>query len=297
MTIFVVFFLAAPETAVNAARNGLNLWFQKLLPTLLPFTILSGVVLRSNLINTSLSSGQTTVSSQNLRAILFIVFCGFLFGFPIGSKLSADLYEQKQISKKQAEILFAFTNNFSPVFVSLMLRTKLQVNNLFPWYFILYGIPLLYGIFCLMFTVRPKQAQLHTKTASRFEMNMQIIDAGIIHGFEALIKLCGYIILFSILSNLILLIPIQNTVLKILCIGITEVTNGMSQLGSNTTNQTWQKILTILFLSWGGISGYFQTASIVGHTDLSMKKYRLTRFAFVILSLTTGLLLIILRII
>ena len=29
-------------------------------------------------------------------------------------------------------------------------------------------------------------------------MDMQIIDAGIIHGFETLIKICGYIILFSI---------------------------------------------------------------------------------------------------
>ena len=34
-------------------------------------------------------------------------------------------------------------------------------------------------------------------------MDMQIIDAGIIHGFETLIKICGYIILFSIFCEML----------------------------------------------------------------------------------------------
>ena len=55
--------------------------------------------------------------NANLIACLLTLSCGFVFGFPIGAKLSSDFYKQKLLSKKQATILSIATNNFSPMYV------------------------------------------------------------------------------------------------------------------------------------------------------------------------------------
>ena len=45
--ILTAYILLYPADAVNASRNGLMLWYEKVLPTLLPFAILSNVLIHS----------------------------------------------------------------------------------------------------------------------------------------------------------------------------------------------------------------------------------------------------------
>ena len=45
--ILTVYILLYPADAVNASRNGLMLWYEKVLPTLLPFAIISNVLIHS----------------------------------------------------------------------------------------------------------------------------------------------------------------------------------------------------------------------------------------------------------
>ena len=284
MLCFISYFLMCPIQAIESSKNGLMLWFTQLLPALLPFTVFSYVILRSNILN-GFSKKKTILLSPEE---FYVICCGFLFGFPIGSKLTTDLYRQKRISKEQAELLFVFSNNLSPVFISSVLKNQLHITTFFRHFLILYGIPLLIGCISLLRlngkTNFKERFLGQRKTASRFEINMQIVDAGIIHGFETLIKLCGYIILFSILSEMIMQIPIGNPYGKLFVVGFTEVTNGMSQITHFTENNRLQYLYAIFFLSWGGLSGFFQTASIVSSTDLSMKQYLKRRLSYVTLS-------------
>ena len=278
----LLFFLLSPTAALEASRRGLALWFDQLLPTLLPFTVLSYVILQSNLFASTRFSRQ---SQHFLTAEEgFVILCGFLFGFPIGSKLTADLYSQKKITKERASVLFVFTNNLSPVFVTTIFQSQLGYRPGINTYLLLYGIPFLYGITMLLVHRRQLPVPEQKNTTSRFHMDIKIIDAGIIHGFETLIKICGYIILFSLTAELLKMIPIEAPTIKTLIIGCTEVTNGMPEL-SAISNPTLQYALAILFLSWGGMCGLFQTSSIVSCTDLSMKKYLLTRLFLVSLTM------------
>ena len=45
--ILTAYLLLYPADAVNASRNGLMLWYEKVLPTLLPFAIISNVLIHS----------------------------------------------------------------------------------------------------------------------------------------------------------------------------------------------------------------------------------------------------------
>lgn len=258
-TLLILFILFSPEAALDASKNGLTLWFTQLLPALLPFSILSYIILHSGMLPSRLKTA-------------YIIMCGFLFGFPIGGKLTADFYEQKLLSRRKASILCAFTNNLSPAFVTASLQGLLQLSPSWRIYFLLYGIPLCYGLLMLALYHR-KECFTQKETASRFHMDMQIIDAGIINGFETLIRICGYIVLFSIIcASLHPLLP-ESSWLLLMFTGTLEVTNGISVLSSFPCSRVCKLFAALFFLSWGGLSGIMQASSILHHAGLSVSRY------------------------
>ena len=118
--LFILFILIYPADCVAAAANGLVLWYENILPALLPFTIFSNILIQSGYLNDIIR-----VCSPFLGRLFFHhpqaaypIVAGFLFGFPIGSKTTADLLRQGQLTVREADILCAMCNNISPVFVS-----------------------------------------------------------------------------------------------------------------------------------------------------------------------------------
>jgi hypothetical protein len=269
---FLVYFLWNPSAAIAASARGLTLWFTQLLPTLLPFSVLSYVVLASGL----LSCGKRGISREG-----YVLLCGFLFGFPIGSKLASDLYRKGELSRKNATILCCFANNLSPAYVTAALGQILGLPVSGRLYFLLYGIPL---FLCLLsLHLCGEAVPRHKKTASGFHLDMQIVDAGIINGFETLIKICGYIMLFSLLSEMLKTVVSDRA--GLLLIGCTEVTNGIAALAQANPGDTITCMYALFFLSLNGVSGFFQTASLLSGTDLSLRRYALGKL------LTVGLIM------
>ena len=266
----ILYFLIYPQNALMASRRGLTLWFEQILPTLLPFSVVSYIILHSNLFSYS----AHTKDHRFLRIQpkeWYVIFCGFLFGFPIGSKLSADLYEHHRITRKRAQVLACFTNNLSPVFVTSVLVNQLHFSSVIPFFLLLYGIPLC--ICLVLLSLGKTEHFVHEKKASRFQLNMQIVDAGIINGFETLIKICGYIMMFSIFTEIAQSIPYGSSFPKLVLTGCLEVTNGISALSQFSCNHFQKYLLTVLFLALNGISGLFQTASLLSVSNLSIKQY------------------------
>lgn len=224
----------------------------------------------------------------------YIILCGFLFGFPIGSKLTADLYRQQRISKEHAQILCVFTNNLSPVFVAAALQEILHLKATVSFYLLLYGVPFVYGMLHL-FQTRTQTSYKRKNTASRFQMNMQIVDAGIINGFETLLKICGYIMMFSILAQMLRSVSCKHSLIPLLMTGSMEVTNGIAMLGFSDITCRFKYLLALFFLSLNGLSGLFQTASILSQTNLSMDNYCKHKFCILLLTITGGILLLLIR--
>lgn len=269
-----------PDIAFAASRQGVITWFQQILPALFPFTILSGILLRSKFMD-SLSK------SSNLFSILLTLICGFVFGFPIGAKLSADFYQHNLITRRQAIILAIAANNFSTMYVCGYVLPTLFQNNQYKMitYLILYLFPLLLSVILLLFTLQESPKEIQKNSASRFQLDMQIIDAGIISGFESLIKICGYIVMFSLISQMICHLWQNTSLPAILILGNLEITNGI-QLLSQTDNLSIQSkyLIAIQLLAFGGISGLAQTASILKPSGLSIKYYVMGKILLSILS-------------
>ena len=293
--LFILFFILAPTETLDASKNGITLWFEQILPTLLPFTILSSWVINSNFFD--LFHGANTKKSQRiLPEEWFILLSGFLFGFPIGSKLSSDFYLAGKLSKKHAQTLCMFTNHMSPAFVLGYICTQqLQdIHYALPVCLILYGPSLILALILLLrdsINLQKSNKAIsqipnfdnpncgkqnfdeHKNTASSFQIDMKIIDAGIISGFVTLIKLCGYMVFFSIGVSMIQHFSILPQNLKVLAISGLEVTNAISFICSNVTEKSKILYLILISLTFGGLSGFAQTASMISPAGLSIKKY------------------------
>lgn len=261
-----------------SASAGLLLWYKMVLPALLPFSILSNILIYSNYMQSI-----TKYPARLLQPLLpisengvFVLFTGFLFGFPMGSKNCAQLLQKKSLSQQEAQILFVITNNISPVFISsYILQQQLKLPSLtLLSYLVLFLPPLLWGEYLL---TRSKSKYFSKKNpASGSQMNFKIIDAGIMNGFETIIKLGGYIMLFSMAASFLRMLPIPKVLLLIIT-GFTEITTGIQQLGQSNLSIRLQYILAMTFTAFGGISGLAQTSSMVKGTVLSMKKYLLQK--------------------
>jgi len=118
-TIFIISLIIFSGTAVEAAKKGLNLWFNIVFPSLFPFFV------ASELLNgTGFIRAVGTLLEPVMRPLFNVPGCGsFAFamgitsGYPVGAKITASMRQEKLLSKSEAGRLLAFTNNSGPLFI------------------------------------------------------------------------------------------------------------------------------------------------------------------------------------
>lgn len=113
--LFLFLILLFPTQARNGASSGLLLWFNVLLPTLLPFMILSDLIRRLHIIDT-LCNRIASRTGRNLY-FLYPLLLGLLCGLPLGAKLTAEAVRSGQLSRKQGQFLLTVCNNSSTMFL------------------------------------------------------------------------------------------------------------------------------------------------------------------------------------
>ena len=96
--------------ALEGARNGLALCGQVIIPSMYPFFVLAGIF-------TQITAGGAGGGKSKGRAVLGAVLLGFLGGYPLGAKTAAQLMEQGEISRGQAQRLQLFCVNAGPAYL------------------------------------------------------------------------------------------------------------------------------------------------------------------------------------
>lgn len=78
-----IYLLFSPGEAVRASAKGVDLWFHTVLPALLPFIILSGILVRSGILLPIFRKADKIfrifpgLSGAGVYALLLGIFCGF----------------------------------------------------------------------------------------------------------------------------------------------------------------------------------------------------------------------------
>lgn len=151
---FILLLLFCSNDCTALASNGLLIWFENMIPSLFPFMILSGFMIRSGLAEKlgTLLQPFLGILFRLPSPMLYVIFMGFLCGFPMGAKIIADMLEKKQITKKEGEFLLAFCNNIGPLYMLGYVIPLFDLKKTFRIFLLMYGVPLGYGIFLRYFS-------------------------------------------------------------------------------------------------------------------------------------------------
>ena len=290
MKLITIFFLLLTgciltnsSQSLSYALLGLELWFNKMIPSLLPFMILSGIMVRLNLTEKMAMAVYPVVNPlyKIRKNVCYCMLLGFLCGFPMGAKVTGELRERGLLTTREAQFLLAFCNNIGPVYFLSFALPLLGRRLVFPYLFGMYGIPLLYGL-VLRHTVyrdiempgiirkdyrsqrelrsceqRPHEKSLGFKVLEATEQSVQA-------SIQSIMMLGGYMILFNLMN----LIPhvLLGRPLDILG-PLLEITGGLGMLKERLP------LFSLLALSFGGLSCIAQTYSCIKNTDLSLSEY------------------------
>ena len=284
--IFLISFaliLLFPALSLRYAASGLHLWFECMVPVLLPFMILSGVMIRQNL--TEGFAGALFPFLGRLYKIsrngVYCVIIGFLCGFPMGARTIAELYGRNGLSKREAGHLLAFCNNIGPVYYISFLLPAIGYKRQFIviYLFGMYGIPLLYGLFLRLtgFGLGKPEASKPSDVSKGAPCTENIavsLDESMQSAITGITTLGGYMILFNLMNLLphalcLLFSAEPSGFLPDLCSCLFEITGGVKRMGDRFP------FFVLVLIPLGGLSCIAQTKSMLRGTDLSMANYLL----------------------
>jgi nucleoside recognition membrane protein YjiH len=118
--LFVALLMAVfPNETIYASLRGLSIWWQVLFPALFPFFVISEVLLGLGIVH---FLGK--LLDPLMRPLFrlpgiggFVVAMGYMSGYPVGARLTSQLWEQRLITRIEGERLVAFTTTSDPIFL------------------------------------------------------------------------------------------------------------------------------------------------------------------------------------
>lgn len=282
--ILILFFsmLSFPQTVFTGASYGLVLWFRHVLPTLLPYMILINV-----LICTPALHWICRITSTFLCPLLgtsyygtFAVLTGFLCGYPMGAKTASDLLDTQKISRSETSYLLSFCNNTSPAFIlSYVVAQNMKERNLcIPFFLILTFTPLMLSfIFRLFYRLPESSCSFPQVTPGSFSnpsesISDSFLDRCILNAFESVTKVGGYMMMFSVLIQLLASV-LPNTIFSLLLYSSLEISTGIRLLFSSALYTTEKIILCAFLTSFGGWCCIAQTYSMISSSQLPILPY------------------------
>ncbi|PLT35538.1 sporulation integral membrane protein YlbJ [Bacillus sp. V5-8f] len=313
ITTLAVSLISFPQESVDASRRGLEMWWEIVFPSLLPFFIICEILISFGVV------GFLGVILEPLMKPLFRVpgvggfvwAMGMASGFPTGAKLTARLRLEKKITKIEAERLVSFTNSSNPLFifgaVSVVFFENPELGAILALSHYLGNISIglimrFYGndkkttkIKGSSFSIKHALSVLHqTRLKDKRPFGTLLGDA-VLSSINTLLMVGGFIILFSVINRLLIHLHITEYlasfvthILKLfrfedaltvpLIAGLMEITTG-SQMTSalQNANLMHQAIIVSFILAFSGFSVQAQVASILAPTDISFKPFFFAR--------------------
>ncbi|MDQ0060945.1 sporulation integral membrane protein YlbJ [Paenibacillus harenae] len=108
-----------PAETLTSSLRGLSIWWEVLFPALFPFFVISELLLGFGIVHFfgKLLDPLMRPLFRLPGSGAFVVAMGYISGYPVGARLTAQLWEQRLINRSEGERLVAFTTTSDPVFL------------------------------------------------------------------------------------------------------------------------------------------------------------------------------------
>ncbi len=300
--------LLFPNLCLQSAQNGLLLWFNKVLPSLLPFMIFINILVPLDGLRKLITfSSPISKKLWHLPGHSFFAFVmGLIAGYPMGAKVVRTLYMDHKLTKEEAELTLCFSNNCGPLFIVGTVGTAMLSCTAIGYF--LFFIHLLSALILSLLTTKN-----HTLCTSRNRLPSSsestpsfsfLLNQSIMNAMDTIVCVGGYIIFFSVIIALLTQTPLAMTLINLifssptarsLFIGILsgffELSNGSHMLSLVTPFSVYTLALIAATISFGGLCVYFQTLYVLEDSHLSTKTYFLCKCLQSLLSFSLTLLI------
>ena len=300
----IILMVIFPNQSYNAARNGLNIWFNNVLPSLLPFFIGTEILIGLGIVH---------FIGVLLEPIMYPLFkvpgvgsfayaMSITSGYPMGTKITSDLRNRKLCTQEEGQRLLAFCSTSGPLFMIGAVAIGM-FNN--PTLGIIITIAhyigsILTGI-CFRSYGKNKQVIHKKESKNPFKIMLQakkkdgrkfgiLLGDAVKNSFNTLLIIGGFIIFFSVLTELLSIIKVfdlliflfspifsflnsSKILMKGLISGFIEITNGVMIISKSNDSLLLQGTFVSFIIAWGGLSIHAQAISFISKTDLKIFPY------------------------
>ncbi len=289
-----------PQACADGIRKGLGYAGTVLIPSLFPYMVLSGWIMRSGadrLLNRGLAALTRHVFRLPEDAGAAIVL-SMIGGFPVGARCIALLYKQHKISAEQARRMLCFCVCPGPAFMLTAVGVLMLHNRRTGWILYLSQIVscVILGIISGLTAVRkqnePAKQRLKSDNETGGSFITYIIEASS-DGAQAIIVMTALVILFSMVyqvtesSGILMLISrtihqtgADSRFVPVLTASFLEVTGGCDAV----KKAGMPLYMYALCVGFGGMCVHFQIFSMVRELSVSRGKYLLFRAANALIS-------------
>ena len=297
--------LTNPAEALQSAQGALNSWWNKVLPALLPFFIISEICSRTGLIN-ALGIWLMPIMRPLFRlpgAAAVGMLLGFFSGSPTGGAVAAELRAQKLLTRNEGERMLAFCNNAGPLYLLITVAALLDEPNIGYWLAaVQYPINLAFGLLLRFFAPADTEQQnvihlqqlwhnglaalkntpqLNISTLLKESSAKALKNIGMIGAFMLCFSLLLLAVksfrinqlLAAVLSPVCILLNLPPETLSALTDGLFEMTLGIQTLAECNITLFDKLLAASVILGWSGLSIHSQIAGVCSNTDLRLKYY------------------------
>lgn len=299
--------LVCSAEAVESARRGLAVCARVIVPSLLPFFVLSallgelGVPVYLGRLLSPVMTRLFGVSGAGASAFLL----GVTGGYPLGASVAAELVRRGDISREEGGRLLAFCNNSGPAFI--VGAAGAGIFGSAGWGLLLYLCHVLAAVTAgLLFSrggARSAPAPAVHFEAARFS---EAFPKAVRTSVGSVLSICGFVVTFTALVGVLDALGIFPelagrlglatgqglTFSRALLTGLLELGSGIAAL-EGLAPSPGNLALCAFILGWGGLSVHFQTLAVTAGTGIKTARHLAGRLlsamlsALYILALTT----------
>lgn len=300
----IFFMVIKAEISMLSFLEGIRIWAIKVLPSLLPFFLLTKLLSYTNFVtNTGKLLTPITNKLYGVGGVSgYIYIMSIISGYPVGAKLTSDFYKSKIINSRQAITITSFTSTSGPLFVLGSVAIGMFHNSLL-------GIIILVSHYLSAiingFLYRKKSTVMisaqTTKESDNFlqdSMLNSITSILVVGGFIALFYMILSIALecslFTPLTNFLELFNIDKNISISIISGLVEVTTGCIFLSKLNLPIIVIAVILSFLISFGGFSIHAQAYCFLKSFNMPYLLFLLQKFTHAISSsLITFILVII----
>ena len=281
----VVSLVVFPKQSVAAAKDGLTLCMNVIIPSLFPFFVLSTLIVQL---------GLARLFGRILEPVMRPLFnvggacstafvLGFVGGYPVGAKTVIALYENGSCSKAEAERMLSFCNNSGPAFILGVVGAGVFSSSKIG--LLLYLVHTLSSV-CIGILFRRWGAEREKRGADR-KINIEskhftaAFTESVKTAFQSTLNICGFVIFFTVIIRLLFLsglfpflaqvigavfspVGLDASWAERLLTGLIEISSGVWTLQGASGELTRSMAMAAFMLGWAGLSIHCQVLSFIG---------------------------------